>query len=161
MGIDSVLTTMLGRTVIRLADTSIRLYRRRDWGVSLRLHSYLMIHSKGRGFRLSAYLNRFDCALTLESGEVVDMNEYSYTDTCLHRMDHMIHEFWASGRTNMDSIQDGAARLRIVYRLFSFDGQGDPNVIDMIVPVLGRGIRSQRWARTSPSAASREIPSHS
>lgn len=143
----------LGRIMIRLADTSVRLYRRRDWSVSLRLHSYLMIHCKGTGFRLSAYLNRFDCSLTLESGETVEMNDHSYTDSCLHKMDHMIHEFWASGRTTMESIQDGAARLRIVYRLFSFEGQGDPVVIDMVVPVLARGICRERWVRGSQSAA--------
>lgn len=114
--------------------------------MSVRLHSYLMIHCKGSGFKLSAYLNRFDCTITLETGEVVLMNDYSYTDSCLHRMDHMIHEFWASGQTSMESIKDGAARLRIVYRLFSYDGQGDPDVIETVVPLLARGVRSERWA---------------
>jgi hypothetical protein len=139
--------------MLRLADTSVSLYRRQDWTVSVRLDSYLMIHCKGSGFRLSSYLNRFDCSLTLESGEVVKMDEYAYTDTCLYRMGHMIHEFWGSGQTNMESIEDGAARLHIDYRLFSFDGQGDPDQIDMIVPVLARGIRSKRWARRSESTA--------
>ena len=133
--------------MLRLADTSVRLYRKRNWSVSVCLHSYLMLHSKGTGFRLSAYLNRFDCSLTLESGEVVELDNYSYTDACLHRMDHMIHEFWASGRTEMESIQNGAARLQIIYRLFSFDGQGDPDVLEMVVPVLARGSYKDRWAR--------------
>ena len=139
--------------MLRLADTSVRLYRKRDWSVSVRLHSYLMLHSKGTGFRLSAYLNRFDCSLTLESGEVVEMDNYSYTDACLHRMDHMIHEFWASGRTEMESIQNGAARLQITYRLFSFDGQGDPDVLEMVVPVLARGSYKDHWARKERGAA--------
>ena len=143
----------LGRTVLRLADTSIRLYRRRDWAVSVRLHSYLMIHAKGGGFRLSTYLNEFDCSLILPTGEVVAMDEYGFTYDCLYEMEHMIHEFWASGRTTMDSIQDGAARLRIVYRLFSYAGQGNPSVIDQVVPVLARGVRAQRWARASESCS--------
>ena len=112
-----------------------------------------MIHSKGTGFRLSTYLNRFDCSLTLESGEVVELNEYSYTDACIHRMDHMIHEFWASGQTELESIQNGAARLQVVYRLFSFDGQGDPDIIETVVPVLARGNYKDRWARNGRSAA--------
>jgi len=53
----------------------------------------------------------------------------------------------------MESIKDGSARLRIIYRLFSYDGQGDPSLIEEVVPVMGRGVRAQRWGRQSPSAA--------
>ncbi len=139
--------------MLRLADTSVRLYRKRDWSVSVRLHSYLMIHSKGGGFRLSTYLNQFECSLTFPTGEMVALDDYSFTYDCLYQMDHMIHEFWASGRVRMESIKDGSARLRIIYRLFSYDGQGDPSLIEEVVPVMGRGVRAQRWGRQSPSAA--------
>lgn len=132
--------------MLRLSDTSVRLYRKKDWSVSVRLHSHIMVHCKGtKGFRLSTYLNQFDCLLTFEDGRQVKLDNYSYTYDCLYRMDHMIHELWASGNTVMDSFNDGAALLTIEYRLFSFSGQGDPERIEMVVPLLARGMRSQRW----------------
>lgn len=129
---------------LRLSDTSVRLYRKRDGSVSVRLHSYLMIHCKGGGFRLSAYLNTFVCSLTLDTGQVVSLDDYTYTDDCLYRMDHMIHEFWASGTTALDIIRNGAGRLHIEYRLFSYEGQGSPSIIEEVVPVLARGAWTQR-----------------
>jgi hypothetical protein len=138
---------------MRLADTSIRLYRKRDGSVSVKLHSYLMIHCKGHGFRLSAYLNKFDCTLTLASGEVVLLDEYSYTDDCLYRMDHMIHEFWASGVVSLETIKDTAGLLHIEYRLFSFEGHGAPSIIEQVVPVLARGVHAKRWAWKTTNAA--------
>jgi hypothetical protein len=134
--------------MLRLADTTIRLYRKKDWSVAVRLHTHLMIHCKDRrGFRLSAYLNRFDCSVTFEDGIIVPLADYAYTEDCIYRMEHMIHELWASGRTEMESLQDGAARLRIEYRLFSYNGQGAPSVIELVAPVLARGLRSQRWSK--------------
>jgi hypothetical protein len=109
-----------------------------------------MIHCKGkRGFRLGSYLNQLDAKVTLQDGQTVLLDEYSFTDAPIFQMDHMIHEFWAVGSANLDSLQDGAARLQIEYRLFSFPGQGDPDCIDLIVPVLARGLRAHRWGRTS------------
>ena len=106
-----------------------------------------MIHCKGgHGFKLSAYLNKLEGSITLDTGECIIFDELSFTESCLYRMDHMIHEFWASGATNMGTIKDGAGLLRFEYRLFSFDGQGSPSIIETIVPVLARGVRSQRWA---------------
>ena len=140
--------------MLRLADTSVRLYRRKDWSVAVRLRSHLMIHAKGgTGFRLSTYLNHFDCSVTLEDGQQVQLDDYSYTYDCLYRMDHMIHEFWASGTAQMESIRDSAALLRVEYRLFSFPGQGTPERIELVVPVLARGVHSQRWTRRTQSTA--------
>jgi hypothetical protein len=139
---------------MRLADTSVRLYRKRDGSVAVRLHSYLMVHCKGgHGFRLSAYLNQFDCSVTFEDGQKVLLDDYSYTYDCLYRMDYMIHELWASGRAAMASLRDGAALLQIDYRLFSYPGQGDAERIELVVPILARGARAQRWARRAGSAA--------
>ena len=140
--------------MLRLADTTIRLYRKKDWSVAVRLTSHLMIHAKGGcGFRLSAYLNQFDCSVTFEDGQCVLLDDYSYTYDCLYRMEHMIHEFWATGRAEMDNIRNGAAVLKIEYRLFSFPGQGDPDRIELVVPVLARGLVSQRSARGQQSVA--------
>lgn len=132
---------------MRLSDTSVRLYRRRNGNVSVKLRSHLMIHCKGgTTFRLSAYLNKIQCTLTLDSGEHIQFDELSFTEDCLYRMDYMIHEFWASGTIALKKIKDGAGLLRLEYRLFSFEGQGAPSVIELVVPVLARGIRSQRWS---------------
>lgn len=140
--------------MLRFADTSIRLYRKRDWSVAVRLHSFLMVHCKSHcGFRLSAYLNQFHCSVTFEDGQQVPLDDYSYTYDCIHRMDHMIHEFWAVGAARMESISDGAALLQVEYRLFSFPGQGAPERIELVVPVLARGRRADRWARKSSRAA--------
>lgn len=140
--------------MIRLADTSIRLYRKKDFSVSVRLHSHIMIYCRGgTGFRLSAYLNQFDCSVTFEDGRKVRLDEYMYTDNCLFRMDHMIHELWASGRTEMESLNDGAGLLEIEYRLFSVAGQGNPDRIAVVVPILARGVRSQRWKPRQQSAS--------
>jgi hypothetical protein len=112
-----------------------------------------MIPCKGKqGFRLGAYLNQLDAKVTLQDGQIVQLDEYSFTDAPIFQMDHMIHEFWAVGTANLDSIQDGAARLQVEYRVFSFPGQGDPDRIDVVVPVLARGLRAERWARRKSAA---------
>ena len=109
--------------MLRLADTTIRLYRRKDRKVSVKLNTYVMVHVKGRaGFRLSTYLKQFDCHLTFEGGQHVLLDEYSFTNDCLYRMEHMIHEFWVSGIVRLETVEDGAARLEIDYRLFSCPG---------------------------------------
>ena len=136
--------------MLQLADTSIRLYRKKNGFVSVRLHSYIMIHSKGQGFLLSGYLNQFDCSVTLDSGEHVLLDDYGYTYNCLYKMEHMIHELWASGSTALEKMNDTAGLLRVEYRLFSYLGQGSPDVIERVVPVLARGPWAQR-ASSNPS----------
>lgn len=131
--------------MLRFADTSIRLYRKRDWSVAVRLKSYLMIYCKGkRGFRLDAYLNQLDLKVTLRDGQVVILDEYSFVEAPIFEMDHMIHEFKAFGTAHLESIKDGEARLQAEYRLFSLPGQGDPDHIDVIIPVLARGLKAER-----------------
>lgn len=132
--------------MLRLADTSIKLYRKMDGSVTCRLHSYIMVHVRGHGFRLSAYLNQFDCSVTLESGEYIALNEYGYTYECLYKLDHMIHELWASGVTRMEKLVNTAGLLRIEYRLFSHPGQGAPDTMEQIIPVLARGPWAQRYS---------------
>jgi hypothetical protein len=134
-----------------LADTSVHLYRKRNGSVSVRLRSFLMIHCKGgSGFKLSAYLNKLEGSITLDTGECIIFDELSFTEGCLYKMDHMIHDFWASGTTNMSIIKNGAGLLQFEYKLFSSEGQGSPSVIKTIVPVLARGVRSQRGTASTP-----------
>ena len=112
-----------------------------------------MVHCKAkRGFRLGAYLNQLDLKVTLQDGQVVLLDEYSFVDAPVVEMDHMIHEFSAVGTASLESIEDGAARLQVEYRLFSFPGQGDASHIDVVVPVLARGLRGERWARKRSAA---------
>lgn len=71
-----------------------------------------MIHCKGKhGFRLAAYLNQLDITVTLQDGQVVPLEEYSFVDTPVFQLEHMIHDFNAVGTAELESIQDGAARL--------------------------------------------------
>jgi hypothetical protein len=107
-----------------------------------------MIYCKGdTGFRLGAYLNQLDAKVTFQDGQTVALNEYGFNDQCIFQMEHMIHEFWAVGTAEIDSLEDGAARLEVEYRVFSYPGQGDPDRISRVVPVLARGLHSERWAR--------------
>lgn len=138
--------------MLRLADTSIRLYGKKDGAVSVRWKSYLMIHTN-LGFRLSTYLNKFECSVALADGPIVRFDEVSYTDDCIYKMDHMIHELWAAGSTPLGVIKDAAGLLRVEYRLFSFDGQGEPSVIEQVVPVLARGTTEQRFGTRYSNAA--------
>lgn len=105
-----------------------------------------MVHAKGQGFRLSAYLNQFDCSVTLESGEHIALADYGFTYDCLFKLDHMIHELWASGTTRLEKMRNTAGLLRLEYRLFSHRGQGAPDTIEQVVPILARGPVGQRYS---------------
>ena len=126
--------------MLRLADTSIRLYRKKDGKVSLRLRSYLMVKTNA-SFRLSAYLKDISCKLTFPSGEVVVFNDISYTDalTCKYELETMVYDFWASAIADMQQIKDGIAKLRLDYRI-SFTGHPSesPKFFEAVVPLIKR-----------------------
>lgn len=131
--------------MLRLADTSVRLYRKRDGTVSVRLRSYLMIHTN-TGFHLSTYLNKLKCSIQIADGPIVQFDSVAFSDACTYKMDHMVHDFWASGSTSYGAMCDTTVgSLRLEYRLFSFEGQGDPSIIELIVPVVARGTAEQRY----------------
>lgn len=136
--------------MMRLADTTLRLYRKGDGRVSVRWRSFFMLHVKGAGFRLSAYLNKLEMSATFPDGQVVLLDDWGYSDACDLEMDHMIHMAWAAGTADMPVIRDSAAILRVEYRLFSYEGQGAPSVIEVIAPVVACGPYSLRYPpRTS------------
>jgi len=122
--------------MLRLADTSIRLYRKKNGKVSLRLRSYLMVNTN-IGFRLSAYLRNIQCKVTLPSGEIIEMNDISYSDTCDYALETMVHQFRASGETDMDVIEDCIGKLRLDYHI-SFTGHPseEPDFIEIVVPLI-------------------------
>lgn len=126
--------------MLRLADTSIRLYRKKNGKISLRLRSYLMVTTNA-GFRLSAYLKEISCRLTLPSGEVIvfDKISHSYDLTCKYELDTMVHDFWASATTDMHTIEDSVATFHMDYRI-SFTGHPseEPRCFETIVPLIRR-----------------------
>lgn len=131
--------------MLRLADTSIRLYRKKDGTVSVRWRSFLMIHTN-IGFRLSAYLNKLECSVVIGDGPIVNFDQVAYSEDCTYKLGHMVHDIWASGSTPLGVMEDTTVGvLRVEYRLFSFDGQGDPSVIEQVVPVVARGSAEQRF----------------
>ena len=128
--------------MLRLADTSIRMYRKGDDSVALRLRSSLMVAAKGQGFRLSTYLSNLNCTVTLATGEIVEFTDISYTEDCWHELDTMVHEFWAAASTRMESIRNTVGNMRLSYTLHS-----QPNAIELIVPVLARGTTLSRLSK--------------
>jgi hypothetical protein len=94
------------------------MYRRKDERVSLRLKSYLLVESKV-GFRLSTYLRFISCYLRFASGNEIELDEVAYTEDteAEHNLNTMVHGFWASGVTDMDTIRNTAATFRMDYRL--------------------------------------------
>lgn len=103
-----------------------------------------MIHTN-LGFRLSAYLNKFDCSVAIAEGPTVHFDEVAYTEDCVYKMDHMVHAIWAAGSTKLGVMKNTVGLLRVEYRLFSFEGQGASSVIEQVVPVLPRGTAEQRF----------------
>ena len=139
--------------MLRLADTSIRLYRKKDGTASVRLRSFLMIHTD-IGFSLAAYLNKIECSVAIADGPAVHFDEVAYSEHCTYKMNHMVHDFWASGSTPYGAMRDTTVGLlRIEYRLFSFEGQGEPSVIEQVVPVVARGTAEQRFGKRYRNAA--------
>ena len=126
--------------MLRLADTSIRLYRKKNGKISLHLRSYLIVTTNA-GFRLSAYLKEISCRLTLPSGEVIVFDKISYSDdlTCKYELNTMVHDFWASATTDMHPIKDSVATFRVDYRI-SFTGHPseESRYFETIVPLIRR-----------------------
>lgn len=98
-----------------------------------------MIYVKDGGFRLSAYLKRFDMTAIFADGAVAHLDDFGYEDACTIAMGHMIHDAWAGGVIEMPRAISSVALLRVEYRLFSYDGQGDPTVIEVVAPVMACG----------------------
>lgn len=124
--------------MIHLADTSIRMYRKRDGLFSLRLRSYLMINTN-LGFRLSAYLKSISLELSLPNGDSLKLDSISWTYDSDYEMETMVHGFWASGATSMDITKFTVAKLKVHYHL-SFTGHPTerPTAFEVMVPLIDR-----------------------
>jgi hypothetical protein len=78
--------------MLKLADTAIRQYRRRDGRVAFRLRS-LLIKSGRTGFRPSAYLRSISGSVTLSSDLRVEFDELAFSEYCIHRGGFMTYDF--------------------------------------------------------------------
>jgi len=126
--------------LLTLADTSIRMYRRKDGRVSLRLKSYLLYRSSVP-FKLSAYLRSVSCHLRFASGTEIEFDEVSFTEAteAEYKLDVMVHEFRASAVTDMETIRSTVANFRMDYS-FSFTGGEDEiaGCFEAVVPLIRR-----------------------
>lgn len=124
--------------MLRLADSSVKIYRKRDGRLSLRLRSYLMV-ATNTGFRLSAYLRSISGRLEFPGGEAVELDDISFTDDCRYELETMIHGFCASAVTSLPVLKYKAARLVFDYHI-SFTGHPceEPASISLIVPLVNR-----------------------
>ena len=108
--------------------------------MSLRLKSYLLVESKV-GFRLSAYLRSISCHLRFASGEEIEFDEVAYTEDmeAKYKLNTMVHGFWASGVTDMDTIRNTVANFRMDYHL-SFTGHESETAqsFETVVPLVRR-----------------------
>ncbi len=126
--------------MLRLADTSVRMYRRKDGRVSVRLRSYLMV-STNVGFRLAAYRRSISCRLQFPDGKEIDFGSVAFTESveAEYKLNTMVHGVWAHGITDIPKIQDTVATLRLDYHV-SFTGhpEEEPSHFEVVVPVLKR-----------------------
>ena len=125
--------------MIKLADTTIRLYRKKNGKVSVKLRSYLMVHTNA-GFSLSAYLKGISLELMFSSGEIISFHEITFgCDVECYEMDTMVHDFRASAIVDMDKIQDTVGVLTVNYHI-SFTGHAieEPQSISYTVPIIKR-----------------------
>lgn len=124
--------------MLRLADTSIRLYRKKNGKVSVRLRSYLMIETN-TSFYLGTYLKDISCVLTFSNGETMVFDDVAFAENmeCEYHLDTMIHEFWASGITEMNCIKFSVGMLCVNF-LFSFTGHPSEqsDSVEYIVPLI-------------------------
>jgi len=119
----------------------------KDGRVSVRLRGYLLIETK-IGFRLSAYLRTLSCRLTLSEGKDIDFDEVGFTEDleAEYKFNTMVHGFSASAVTDLASIRNTVAKLRLDYHI-SFTGHPteEPDCLELIVPVLRRPTVYGKW----------------
>lgn len=126
--------------MLNLSDTSIRLYRKKNGKVSVKLRSYLMVKTNVE-FNLSTYLNELSCTLKLANGKIIKFEDVSFTYylECAFQMNTMVHGFWASSVTDLEEIQNGIGILTLDY-LLSFSGHQSEECsnVSYVVPVIKR-----------------------
>lgn len=130
-----------GSDMLRLADTTVRLYRKRDGRASYHLRSYLLVDANA-GFRLSAYLKSISCRLTWTSGDIVQFDDIGFTEDVIlkYELNTLVHRFHATAFGEMPRRQNGLGTLRLDYHV-SFTGHPSEEAkwFEVVVPIVGRG----------------------
>ena len=81
---------------LRLADTSIKAYKKRNRNISLHLSSFLMVISKGGGYNLTHYLKSLRCFITFEDGNKIELDKHSISVNCDYGFNTMAYNFKSS-----------------------------------------------------------------
>lgn len=124
-------------TTLRLSDTTVRMYRKKNGEVSYRLKSFLLVETTAT-FNLCAYLRDITASLTLPDNDTVQMEVgITYHTQMDCRLNTMTHELWASGNNFQKKMRDCLGKLRIDYHL-SFTGHPteEPAYFENIVPIV-------------------------
>ena len=126
--------------VIDLADTTFRAYLKKRGGVSLRLRSYLFVHSTV-GFKLSAYLKDIRGWITLPGRKEEEIDSVAISENVVCEVSHeiMAHDLWLSTVIRSRDVKRCIADFRMMYHL-SFTGHPveEPQFIHRKVLVVPR-----------------------
>jgi hypothetical protein len=125
---------------LRLADTSVKAYKKRNGNISLHLKSYLMAIAKGgAGYSLTSYLKNIECYITLEDNTQIKFEEISISVNSDYAFDTMVHSFKAVAITNLNKIKGAVGKLRVIYHI-SFTGHPseEPEEFQLAVPIVKR-----------------------
>lgn len=125
---------------LRLADTSVRMYRKSTGQISYRYRSYLIANTN-IGFSMSYYLKDASISLRLVDGETIEFEEVSISDCtlCPTIMNSMVHDLRAFGLGGYGPINNGVGKLRFNYHLnFTGSPMEEPETIEYVVPLIKR-----------------------
>jgi hypothetical protein len=123
--------------MLRIADTTIRMYRKKNGGISYRLRTFLLV-ATNTSFSLGAYLKHIGACLTLPNGNKVPLDvTYSVDTIAEYSLETMTHRFIASGEADTGILRNSVGKLRLDYHL-SFTGHPyeEPKFFEMVVPLV-------------------------
>lgn len=122
--------------MIRLSDTTIRIYRRKDGRDSLRSRGYMLVETDA-AFSLNAYLKSLSSTLVLPCGEIVDMTTgYCADRECPMALSAMLHYFEVSGVVDPQRYNTGLGLLRVDYHInFTGHPSEEPECLEIVVPL--------------------------
>lgn len=126
--------------MLRLSDTSVKAYKKRNGNISLHLNSHLMAISKDMsGYRLTHYLKDIRCYLTLENKEKIELEDISISVNCIYGFETMVYSFRASTVTRYKKITGRVGLLELYYHI-SFAGHQseEPEQFELAVPIIKR-----------------------
>ncbi len=131
---------MVMKMILKLADTSIRIYSRKDSNLSYKLRSYLMVESK-KSFKLNTYLREISAYLILSGGQRINFDEIAISDEIIfdYQSEFMVHDFWASAISNIGKFKNGLGKFRLDYRIdFTDFGNTLAGYFEANVPLIRR-----------------------